>query len=312
MDNLNSRELVKPTLSNKLTALFCTFIVMVIASGFIFNLLRDSGLSPRNAFLLGSVAQSVLAFIFPAWLVGFLCSAETHSYLGLSERVSSRQFVGAFIFMILFTPALNAIIEWNAGLTFPDALKGLEQSLRNMEDAAADTTSLILHDSSWWGLISGVLIVGCLTGFAEELLFRGGLQKALTSSGMNVHVAVWTSAFIFSAIHFQFFGFIPRMLLGAAFGYAFAYTGSIWISAFMHALNNSVVVITAWLADRNLMDLEVESLGTSAEGQIWFAVLSAVTCAFFIYYFGPSFFKAPKGKPHLTAEKEGNQSAEKE
>lgn len=291
---MDSRVLMKPTLSNKLSILFCSFVVFVVISGFVSSLLRETALSARNAFLLGSIVQSVLAFILPAWLVALLCSANRNEYLGIDERTALRQFVGAFIFMVLFTPALNAVIEWNASVTLPDSMKGLQDSFRNWEDAAARTTSIILHDSSWWGLISGVLIVGCLTGFSEEMFFRAGLQKAMSSSGYNVHVAVWTSAFIFSAIHFQFFGFIPRMILGACFGYAFAYTGSIWIPAFMHALNNSVVVISTWMADRQLINIDMESVGTSASGQIWFALISALVCGAFLSYFGRGFFKSPE------------------
>lgn len=292
---MDSRVLVNPTLSNKLSILFCSFVVMVVISGFVSSMLKETALSERNAFLIGSIVQSVLAFILPAWLVAFLCSANKDGYLGISERTALRQFVGAFIFMVLFTPALNAVIEWNASVALPDSMKGLEDSFRNWEEAAARTTSIILHDSSWWGLVSGVLIVGCLTGFAEEMLFRAGLQKALSSSGYNIHIAVWSSAFIFSAIHFQFFGFVPRMILGACFGYAYAYTDSIWIPAFMHALNNSVVVITTWMADRQLILIDMESIGTSASGQIWFAIISVLVCGLFLYYFGQSLFMSPVG-----------------
>ncbi|MDE6006568.1 MAG: CPBP family intramembrane metalloprotease [Muribaculaceae bacterium] len=295
-EKMNYRELVRPTLSNKLTILFCTFVVMLIITGFISSVIQSSGLSARNAFLSGSIVQSLLAFIVPSWLVSFLCASDSGRYLGISEGTALRQYVGAVIIMFLFTPALNAVIEWNAGISLPDAFKGLEAGLRKMEDAAAETTAVILGVTSWWGLVSGILVVGCLTGFSEEMLFRGGLQKALSSSGINIHIAVWASAFIFSAIHFQFFGFIPRMLLGACFGYAYAYCRSIWIPAFMHALNNSVVVVTAWLSGRSLINVDIESIGTYSTGQIWFAIMSALTCGFFIYFFGSYLMKSPGDK----------------
>ena len=96
-------------------------------------------------------------------------------------------------------------------------------------------------------IIMSILIIGLLAGFSENF-FRGALQRLLSTAGRNIHVAVWLTAFIFSAVHMQFYGFVPRMLLGAMFGYMAVWSGSLWIAVIAHATNNSLVVIAQSVA----------------------------------------------------------------
>ncbi|MDE7181120.1 MAG: CPBP family intramembrane metalloprotease [Muribaculaceae bacterium] len=268
--------LIRPTLGNKIATLLISVFVMMITVGLLNNLLAGSGLSERNSFLIGSALQNIFAFIFPAYLTAFLFSRGASEYLGLSTRLTSFQIAAALFFLVIIGPFLNLVIEWNASLHLPDSMSAVETSWREMEDNAARISDTILRDSSWWGLISGILFVGCLTGFAEEALFRGGLQKAFTMSGINQHVAVWAVAFIFSAVHLQFFGFVPRLILGAVFGYAYYYSGSLWVSAAMHAFNNSSVVVMQWLLARHVVSVNADEVGTAGAGQIWLAFASLI------------------------------------
>lgn len=285
--------LIKPTLGNKLGILLLTFIVMLIAVGLIKVVLDSIITDSRTAILVSSVAQALFAFILPAWLVAYLCSQSAASYLGINTPVASRQFSGVLILLVIIMPAMNSIVAWNENLSLPASMSSLEQNMRNMEDAAAALTDILLSDSSVWGLISGVLIVGILTGIAEEAFFRGGLQKALSSTGINHHVAIWTAAFIFSTIHFQFFGFVPRLMLGAAFGYIYHTSQSLWVAASAHALNNSIVVITAWLVNRGVMNADIEQIGVDGSGTtIWMWVSLAATLVFIACFWNKT-FRAP-------------------
>ena len=133
----------------------------------------------------------------------------------------------------------------------PDALSGLEKSLKALEDSNKEQINILLGEPTIGSLIMSVLIIGLLTGLGEELFFRGTLQNIFRTRPMNPHSAIWITAIIFSALHFQFYGFIPRVLLGAFFGYLILWSGSIWLPIFAHALNNSLVVITSWISSRN-------------------------------------------------------------
>ena len=206
---------------------------------------------------------------------------------------------------------MNFIVAWNENLSLPASMSALEQSMRSMEDAAAAMTDILLGDTTVWGLISGVLIVGILTGIAEEAFFRGGLQKALSSAGINHHAAIWTAAFIFSTIHFQFFGFVPRLLLGAAFGYIYHTSQSLWVAASAHALNNSLVVVSAWLVNRGLMNADIEQVGIEGSGAtIWMWASLAATLIFIVCFWHKTFC-AP-GSRQLNISKQQLRTSKKE
>lgn len=259
-DHHTYRPIFQPTTGMKLCILGAGFFILLLVTSLLTGILSHLISDKRTLFLASSIVQSVLVFICPAWLTARLCYSDSARYLQLSTPTYFRQYIAVAILLALITPLMNLIIDWNANITFPAGLHELESVLRDMEDTAADTTQIILGDSSILGLVSGILVIGCLTGFAEEIFFRGGIQNALTSSGWNPHIAVWLTAFIFSAVHFQFFGFVPRLLLGAVFGYLFYYSGSLKISAFAHALNNSIVVVSSWISINGYSEIDFDRL----------------------------------------------------
>lgn len=260
------------------------FLVMLFVTGLLQIGIASSGLSARDSVMLGSAAQGVLAFIVPSLVVARLENDHPLAGMGLTGRQEFRWYGGVVILLLLSMPAMNQIIYWNSEIHFPASMAVLEESLRSWEDRAAKMTDVILQGNSVMTLVSGILVVGVLTGFAEESFFRGGLQRIMHLYGVNAHVAVWVAAFIFSAAHFQFFGFIPRLLLGAAFGYIYYWTGSLWCTAFAHALNNSLVVIFAWLQNRGFISYDIENLGVCEAGFPWFFAISLVITVVFILY----------------------------
>jgi uncharacterized protein len=106
-----------------------------------------------------------------------------------------------------------------------------------------------LRDKTPMGLIGNLFTIAFLAAFVEELFFRGMLQQTLTEAKLNHHIAIWITAAVFSAIHIQFYGFLPRMFLGAILGYLFFYTGSIWVSIAAHFVNNALVVLVGYFSD---------------------------------------------------------------
>ena len=123
-------------------------------------------------------------------------------------------------------------------------MAGIEQWLRAQEDMALQATEVLMNINSVGQLIVVILTIGLLTGIGEELIFRGSIQRLMIEKRINIHVAIWVTAFIFSALHMQFYGFVPRMLLGAFFGYLVVCSGSLWLPILAHALNNTIATIT--------------------------------------------------------------------
>ena len=302
-DKISTGPLMAPSLSGKLISLIITFCVMIIIVGLPRPVMDLFCGDERTAFLVASLCQSVFAFIFPAWLTARLFADSPRVYLGFSTCVKFRQFAGVIILMTIMTPLLNAIVAWNAGISLPDSLHGIEQTLRTWEDNAARVTSMILGDTSVLGLVSGILVIGIVTGLAEETFFRAGIQKAMTSSGINAHVAVWTAAFVFSAVHFQFFGFVPRLPLGALFGYLYYYTGSLWVSAFAHALNNSAVVLVSWLEARGCLTTGFDEIGVTGKWSVLILISSIILTLGFLLVFWHKMFHPIDGKNKKSLKK---------
>lgn len=267
------------------------FIITALAAGVVSAALPDE----RASVLVISIIQGAISFILPCWITWQLTSCHPARETGVDVVPSPWNVAGILTLYLLALPALNQTIYWNAGMNLPDSMHDLELWLKQMESNAEQSTMAVVNVTGVGDLVVNILVLGVFTGIAEEFLFRAGIQRMMIRSGINAHAAVWIAAFVFSAVHFQFFGFIPRLLLGAAFGYIYLWSGSIWNAALAHAFNNSFVVVFAWLKARNALDFNPDMLGVSPDGIPWIAIASAAATILFIIYERRRFF-APNHK----------------
>lgn len=179
----------------------------------------------------------------------------------------------AVVAIFVSQPALNLIGEWNRHLSLPDSLGGLMEWIRRSEADAELISKQMVETHSGWALIANLVVMAILPGFCEEFLFRGVIQPVFFDWFGRKHLAVWTTAFVFSFIHFQFFGFVPRLLLGVMLGYLVMYSGSLWSGVLMHTLNNAFVVIVSWLQYNSLLSHRVDSLGTGTTAWLGFGAI---------------------------------------
>lgn len=216
---------------------------------------------------LGTVTQDLLLFIAPALMVAAKVTAGGGSarLLCVDRLPDPRTLILAILTMLCLIPVINLTVAWNESLTLPPSLAPLEEWMRQAEEAARQQVEILLGGTSAGDLTVSLLIVGVLAGLSEELFFRGALQRLLSSGPLNHHVAIWLTAILFSVFHMQFFGFLPRVLLGAFFGYLLYWSGSIWLPALIHALNNSIVVVSSWMerSDAGIGDINTFGLGSS-------------------------------------------------
>lgn len=181
-----------------------------------------------------------------------------------------------FNYLLLLLPLLFGfmlfdakVIEWNMNINFPAFLEGFETFAREMEDQAMKMTKFLTDFQDFGEFLAGVLVIGVLAGIGEEYFFRGVLQPKLHRYLGNAHAGVWLAAFVFSAIHFQFFGFFPRLLLGALFGYLYLYSGSLVYPIVGHVLNNSFTIVMVYLNKLGVVEFDIED----PEGVSWYTVV---------------------------------------
>lgn len=154
------------------------------------------------------------------------------------------------ILLVVFGPIMELIGGWNAEMSLPESLRALESWMRVQEDAMAHLTQQIVMVDSVGLLLINIVVMAVLPAIAEEYYFRGSLMHIVQRLVKNQHLTIWLTAVIFSAIHVQFFGFFPRLILGAFFGYMMVWTKNIWVPVFAHFVNNATVTILAFYYTR--------------------------------------------------------------
>lgn len=201
--------------------------------------------------------QTLATFLLPSLLCAWIWSEDHNPFrwLRLDRGAEWQTFVLAIGIMVCALPAINLLADLNSRVTLPESLDFIEQKLRAMEENAAALTERFLQTDNIGGLFLNIGLMALLPALSEEISFRGTLQQILYNGPSDkvqrtkVHVGVWLTAFIFSAIHMQFYGFVPRMLMGAMFGYIFVWTGSLWVPVVMHFTNNGIAVVAYYLLD---------------------------------------------------------------
>jgi len=186
-----------------------------------------------NAIIVFQAISSIITYLLFPFLYTRYYNQRLLSKIAHIEINKPLLFLWVFALAVLLIPILFWVVKFNESLAFG----GLEETFVNAENEAKAITELFMNAQGIWLYIS-ILVVAVIPAIAEEFLFRGVLQGLFIQSGVKFHWAIWLSAFVFSFMHFQFFGFIPRMLLGACFGYLFYYSGNIWLPIFGHFLNN--------------------------------------------------------------------------
>ncbi|MEO9805441.1 MAG: CPBP family intramembrane glutamic endopeptidase [Reichenbachiella sp.] len=228
--------------------------------------MEDPEPSLQLTLVIIQAGASILSFILvPAF---FIKKYESSS---LSEYFHSKSLaINATVITLGLTLALmvvnSLLIEWNLSFEFPDAVAAtfdhLEEQGRLMTEFLTDFYSL-----PYFLLV--MIVVAVVPAIGEELLFRGLIQKYLHSIWGNPHVAIWATAFFFSAFHLQFYGFFPRMALGAFFGYLFYFSGNLWYASIAHLINNGFTLLMIYLFQLGMVEYDVESTETLS---IWVAL----------------------------------------
>lgn len=189
------------------------------------------------------ITNSIGVFVLPALLIAWWFEDRPMSFLGLTKSPMLTSLLIVMITMLTLMPMIEMLATWNSRLVLPDFLGSLEAWMKRSEDAARDITIRFLRMETVGELGVNFVMIALIPAVGEELLFRGVLQRYLGDWIKNKHIAIWLTAFLFSALHLQFYGFLPRFLLGIYLGYLLVWSGNLWYPMLAHLVNNGTAVI---------------------------------------------------------------------
>jgi len=221
--------------------------------------------------------QGIGMLIVPSVIYLWLSSSCGNVKVLFAGPVRQSVMICIVFFMVAF-PLVNYLAEWNATWNLPTFLGNW---LEGKESQAEEITKLFLDMPNVGLLILNLIMIALLPAVGEELIFRGIMQRGLQKM-MNPHVAIWLAAILFSAVHMQFLGFVPRMLMGVAMGYLFFWSGNLWYPIIAHFTNNALAVGVAYGIQHNSIDSSLESAGI---GNPTIAAFSLIFCLMLLYLF---------------------------
>lgn len=241
-------------------------LIFVVAGVFIFNsdlTILDKAadtLRPNDAgfmrYLL--IMQDITLFIVPSIIIMILLRPENSGRLTEAKVPGITEIGLVIILAFCIFPITSFTGQINSAIRLPEGLKGLETWITEKEEKADNLIEMIIASRTFWSMMLNLATIAIMPAIGEELIFRGVFQKILGRLFRSDHIAIWVTAIIFSAIHFQFYGFIPRLILGLVFGYLFLWSGTLWLPVIAHFVNNAFPVILAYIQGVETMSSPVD------------------------------------------------------
>jgi len=190
---------------------------------------------------------SVLVFMLPALILARNLSKNAFSQLGFNSIIGIRQIVPLLLIMVAGIMLSGALGDLNEKIPLPAALyakaKALEDEYKTSMMAMANMRTVMDY-------LLSLLVLAAAPALFEEVLFRGGFQQVFIGWTKNKWAGIIITSVLFSAFHFSYFGFLPRLALGMILGLIFFYSKNIWLNIFLHFLNNAMVVTQIYIATR--------------------------------------------------------------
>ena len=246
-----------------LLALIIIGLILGTVIGWAYVLITKSNPQDLNALRFMQISSQLFTFVFPPIAYAFLVKEKPVNALGLKKSKTLWILIGiAMIFAIM--PFNSILAEWNANLTLPESMSKIESLMKQMQEAATEIIEKFVSVDTIGGLILNLFMIAGLAALGEELLFRSIIQTSLIKICKNAHIGILIASAIFSFIHFEFYGFFPRLILGMLLGYMFYFSGSIWISMLMHFLNNGTVVFIYFLNNKGITNIDVDTFGQTS------------------------------------------------
>ncbi len=255
-----------------LAALIVLGLIIGTAIGVIYAFVSGNEVTSLNSLRFIQICSQIFTFVLPPILYAMLVKERPFKSLGFSKSTILWLILGvAMMYTIL--PLNSIFTEWNANIKFPESLASFEKLMQDLQENATEIMMRFINVDTIGGLIINLFMIAGLAALGEELLFRSVLQTSLIKICKNAHVGIFIASAIFSLFHMEFYGLLPRLVLGLLMGYMYYYSRSIWIPMAMHFANNGTIVFLYYLNNIGAINIDVESFG---ETNIFVLILSII------------------------------------
>ncbi len=191
----------------------------------------------------------------------------------------------AAVITIAFMGVNAVVIEWNSTINLPDFM---EEWAKNYEAQAKVLVDYLTNFDNVGQLAGAMFVMAILPAIGEEFVFRGMLQNQFAVAFRNKHLAIWVSAILFSAIHMQFYGFVPRVLLGALFGYLYLWSENLLVPILAHFVNNGFTLVMLYMHKSEIIDYDLQNSESPTLASV---VLFSIITFGLVYYFRKLYLK---------------------
>ncbi|MGD2033780.1 MAG: CPBP family intramembrane metalloprotease [Bacteroidales bacterium] len=225
------------------------------------NAILREGLVDADVSLIRifQISQSLGLFIIPSVLLNFLLFHRGKGFISKDMHNSVYAHWIVLFTLIFSVPLVSYLIDLNNSLNLPQWLSLAEDKLQQMEYERNLLTERMTGNMQLADYLFNLLMIAVLPAIGEEFLFRGILQKLLFQWIRNSHLSILIAAILFSSIHLQFYGFLPRMVLGMYFGYLFFWSKNIWMAVWAHFLNNTIAISLILISENSWINAEIFS-----------------------------------------------------
>ncbi|GAF02809.1 CPBP family intramembrane glutamic endopeptidase [Saccharicrinis fermentans] len=269
--------------------------------------LTDTGQLLNNVAFLKyfQVLQSIALFIAPPIIFEYITSGQITLRHFREININSTLAIVAILLVIVAQPFISFLGVFNNGIVLPESWLHIEEWMKDKENAAMQATEIFLSAKGWSQTIINAIIIAVIPAIGEELMFRGSLQHLFNKILKNKHFSVILSALLFSAIHIQFFGFLPRFILGVLFGYLMVYGRNIWLPILAHFTNNFMAfILYQHYASNSTTNDNPLIVGNEYPQMIWvvLSIMGIITLLYLCLWFT----KNRKGRNHASSTSQGS------
>jgi len=247
---------------------FFTFLGMII-----WTLVSTPNATDVDSLKIMQLIESLGMFVIPPFVLAWFCSDRPTAFLYLDKKINWAHVGMVVLFMLMIIPAINLLSYINQQMVLPKAFAGVEAWMKASEEQMAKLTEKLVSVHSLPALTFNIFLIALIPAFGEELFFRGTIQRIFRQK-TSALIAIWITSVVFSAIHLQFYGFFPRMLLGVFFGYLLFWSENLWLPVVAHFTNNAIAIVFYYLKYNGYRVPNIDTIGTG--GTLWLGFVSVV------------------------------------